>query len=321
MSEPIKVGTRVKIIRGFGQGDITTVLGYDPESNIYTVDGDLNDCGKVKFKDREDLVPLPDNTPENDPYIEVKNEIMESRKAEAMKNATNKAYIDKMYMRYPIVAFIGSMKYWEYFLSEAERLYKKGNIIILPMKDSNPNELSEDQMKIYDMMIRAQINMADEVHVINKGGYIGESTRSELNYARSIGKIISYMEPCNENGKRAKIITLCGSFKFMDEFKSITEKLSLNGVVVFTPTACTVPIYYETLSENQIDMLHDIHYQKIDMADEVWIIDKDQYIGDDTRREIEYAQGRNKEIYYYQTIKNERLPELLKNKEESNGED
>lgn len=36
--------------------------------------------------------------------------------------------------------------------------------------------------------------MADEIYVINKGGYIGESTRSEIEYAKAHGKIINYYE-------------------------------------------------------------------------------------------------------------------------------
>ena len=45
-----------------------------------------------------------------------------------------------------------------------------------------------------DDMHKRKIDMADEIFVINKGGYIGESTRSEIEYAKSIGKPVRYLE-------------------------------------------------------------------------------------------------------------------------------
>ena len=36
--------------------------------------------------------------------------------------------------------------------------------------------------------------MADEIYVINVGGYIGESTRSEIEYAQKTGKAVHYQE-------------------------------------------------------------------------------------------------------------------------------
>lgn len=41
---------------------------------------------------------------------------------------------------------------------------------------------------------KRNIDMADSIYVINVGGYIGESTRSEIEYAQNHGKKISYLE-------------------------------------------------------------------------------------------------------------------------------
>ena len=58
--------------------------------------------------------------------------------------------------------------------------------------------MSEDtltQTKIMlDDMHKRKIDMADEIFVINVGGYIGESTRSEIEYAKSAGKPVRYLE-------------------------------------------------------------------------------------------------------------------------------
>lgn len=42
---------------------------------------------------------------------------------------------------------------------------------------------------------RFKIDMADEILVINVGGYIGDSTRSEIEYAERNGKVVNYLEP------------------------------------------------------------------------------------------------------------------------------
>jgi hypothetical protein len=46
-----------------------------------------------------------------------------------------------------------------------------------------------------DDMHKRKIDMADEIYVINVGGYIGNSTRSEIEYAKLTGKPILYLEP------------------------------------------------------------------------------------------------------------------------------
>ena len=42
---------------------------------------------------------------------------------------------------------------------------------------------------------RAKLDLADAGYIVNPGGYIGESVRSEIEYARSLGKEILYLEP------------------------------------------------------------------------------------------------------------------------------
>ena len=46
-----------------------------------------------------------------------------------------------------------------------------------------------------DDMHKRKIDIADEIYVINVGGYIGSSTRSEIEYAYATGKGVRYMEP------------------------------------------------------------------------------------------------------------------------------
>jgi hypothetical protein len=51
-----------------------------------------------------------------------------------------------------------------------------------------------DKLKLDDLHKR-KIDLCNEVLVINVGGYIGESTRSEIEYATALGKRIRYLEP------------------------------------------------------------------------------------------------------------------------------
>ncbi len=57
--------------------------------------------------------------------------------------------------------------------------------------------------EILDELHFRKIDLADRVYVINVDGYIGESTRNEINYAIRTGKPIEYMESIDEHRKNA----------------------------------------------------------------------------------------------------------------------
>ena len=97
------------------------------------------------------------------------------------------------------------------------------------------------------------------------------------------------------------IITLCGSIKFKDEFMRVQEKLTLEGNIVFTPN------FFNTIKKEDItpeikEMLDKMHRQKIDMSDEIYVINVGGYIGESTKSEIEYAQSKGKKISYLESI-------------------
>ena len=63
---------------------------------------------------------------------------------------------------------------------------------------SGDNEVwSEGVKEMLDDMHKRKIDMADEIFVINKNGYIGSSTKSEIEYATKTNKEINYLEPIN----------------------------------------------------------------------------------------------------------------------------
>lgn len=97
------------------------------------------------------------------------------------------------------------------------------------------------------------------------------------------------------------IITLCGSIKFRDEFIKVQEKLTLNGNIVFTPNFFS-NIKKEDIDEKTKKMLDEMHKQKIDISDEIYVINFGGYIGESTKSEIEYAKVKGKKISYLENI-------------------
>ena len=99
-----------------------------------------------------------------------------------------------------------------------------------------------------------------------------------------------------------KIITLCGSIKFKDEFMRVQEKLTLDGNIVLTPNFFN-NIKKEDIDEKTKKMLDEMHKQKIDMSDEIYVINVCGYIGESTKSEIEYAKEKGKRISYLKNMK------------------
>lgn len=97
----------------------------------------------------------------------------------------------------------------------------------------------------------------------------------------------------------ATVFTLCGSSKYKKEFEEVTKMLSLKGCLVISLGLFGHSGDGEAFVPKTKAMLNAVHLQKIDMSDAIFVIDKDYYIGESTKREIEYAKSKNKKIYYY----------------------
>ncbi len=106
--------------------------------------------------------------------------------------------------KYKVITLCGSTRFKEEFMREQKRLTLEGNIVISVglFGHSGDKEvwegMSEDTMtktkEMLDDMHKRKIDMADEIFVINAGGYIGTSTRSEIEYAQAHGKVVKYLE-------------------------------------------------------------------------------------------------------------------------------
>ena len=95
-----------------------------------------------------------------------------------------------------------------------------------------------------------------------------------------------------------KVITLCGSTKFKDDFMREQKRLSLEGNIVISVGMFGHSGDNEVWADGVKEMLDDMHKRKIDMADEIFVINKGGYIGTSTKSEIEYAISTNKKVNY-----------------------
>ena len=98
---------------------------------------------------------------------------------------------------YKVITLCGSTRFRDAFMEAQKRLTLEGNIVISVglFGHAGDDEVWKPGTKeMLDDMHKRKIDMADEIYVINVGGYIGSSTKSEIEYARATGKVVQYLE-------------------------------------------------------------------------------------------------------------------------------
>ena len=109
-----------------------------------------------------------------------------------------------------------------------------------------------------------------------------------------------------------KVITLCGSTRFKDAFLQAQKRLTLEGNIVISVGLFGHSGDTEVLTEGVKEMLDDMHKRKIDMADEIFVVNVRGYIGSSTRSEIEYAEKTGFAVNYFEMI----IGHYMKNKDD-----
>lgn len=108
----------------------------------------------------------------------------------------------------------------------------------------------------------------------------------------------------NEMKLRPQIVCLCGSTRFWREFQAASLRETLAGKIVLSIGAAsgTDDEHFGNLQREEYDrvkaMLDELHLRKIDIADEVLILNVGGYIGESTSRELEYAKKLGVKIRY-----------------------
>jgi hypothetical protein len=106
--------------------------------------------------------------------------------------------------KYPVITLCGSTRFKDQFMEAQKKLTLEGNIVISVglFGHSGDQEVWENMdegtltktKEMLDDMHKRKIDMADAIFVINVGGYVGSSTKSEIEYAIAHGKEVRYLE-------------------------------------------------------------------------------------------------------------------------------
>ncbi|RKM56791.1 hypothetical protein D6855_14070 [Butyrivibrio sp. CB08] len=106
--------------------------------------------------------------------------------------------------KYPVITLCGSTRFKDQFMEAQKKLTLEGNIVISVglFGHSGDQEVWENMdegtltktKEMLDDMHKRKIDMADAIYVINVGGYVGSSTKSEIEYAIAHGKEVRYLE-------------------------------------------------------------------------------------------------------------------------------
>jgi len=95
---------------------------------------------------------------------------------------------------YPIVCICGSMKFFDSMMVAAQAYSIRGYIVLMPFVRFSPTEqLTNQDKRMLDLMHFAKIALSDLVYVVNVGGYIGQSTSNEIEFAKKHEKPIEYL--------------------------------------------------------------------------------------------------------------------------------
>lgn len=103
-----------------------------------------------------------------------------------------------MSQRPEIVCICGSMCFAEDIREANGQLTSSGVIVLAPGETSlaATGPVTAELKERLDALHRHKIDLSDRVLVVNPGGYVGESTRAEIAYARASGKPVSFSHPC-----------------------------------------------------------------------------------------------------------------------------
>jgi len=95
------------------------------------------------------------------------------------------------------------------------------------------------------------------------------------------------------------VITLCGSTRFKDHFMAMQQRETLLGKIVLTVGFFHHKEQVPITAKDKV-MLDNLHLRKIDLSDEIFVINPNGYVGESTTNEIAYAVARHKYIKWFE---------------------
>lgn len=94
-----------------------------------------------------------------------------------------------------VVTLCGSLRFWDKIQEVAERLeLEEGYVVLGIVPHVLDRDLTEQEKLLLGELHRGRIDLSDVIYVVNVDGYIGDSVRSEIVYAKEKGKEVLYLE-------------------------------------------------------------------------------------------------------------------------------
>lgn len=91
-----------------------------------------------------------------------------------------------------VITICGSLKFYKEMMQVAEKMELEGNCVLVPIVGSKKESFSKEEILMLGKMHKEKIKISDAILVVNVDDYIGKSTKSEIEFAQSLGKEIMY---------------------------------------------------------------------------------------------------------------------------------
>ena len=94
-----------------------------------------------------------------------------------------------------IITVCGSLRFYKEMMEITEKMELQGNCMLVPIYNPtrpNKDDFTKEEVLMLDKMHKERIKLADAILVVNVDGYIGNSTKSEIEFAESLNKEILY---------------------------------------------------------------------------------------------------------------------------------
>jgi hypothetical protein len=101
--------------------------------------------------------------------------------------------------------------------------------------------------------------------------------------------------------ERPRIVCLCGSVRFADTFYEANTRETLAGKIVLS-VGCLGDRGCPSHTDEEKARLDELHLRKIDLADEVLMLNVGGYLGESSRRELAYAQAQGKDVRWWEPV-------------------
>lgn len=107
-----------------------------------------------------------------------------------------------------IITVCGSLRFFKEMMEITEKMELEGNCMLVPIYNplkSNKDNYSDKDAIMLNKMHKERIKLSDAILVVNVNGYVGNSTKSEIEYAKALNKEIIYYTDLKEESLETQI--------------------------------------------------------------------------------------------------------------------